>query len=453
MASDASGDAEARLRLSQLIAFGEKMAQCLPEQMKEALCTPVGEPNAPLVTDRPNAKKSPASIMIIRLRLENRWILNRFLDVEDWQVRSPSQYEVQVVLETFNEKLKELDDEYALNVSRIRALWSKMRKMWSNTPGKSRNNRIQEMKDKMRKATYGHQMCVQLVMYKYMCIVFFVIDDLYLRSRSPRSSQPLGSSDDEAAPVINRKWKRNTSSEEESSDSSMRVSADVVRNSMNGESIYNFMHPPADATEDAEKHFTAESFDWDGLLKENPHLAFSEAGFDEAVKNIWDDPPKPVPAGDDKPSKNPHKKKSSKSRRRLLLQQNLQSKANSGGSKKPKASPEKTEKPDIREKKASPTKPDSSAAKKASPPKTGQKPPASGDVDDELMQTFLAEYHAMIKGLLDGKYKCEVLLRQKALKPKGVDQEHGRSISLRIGVKEAWEQLNHALGRVISKKS
>lgn len=29
--------------------------------------------------------------------------------------------------------------------------------------------------------------------------------------------------------------------------------------------------------------------------------------------------------------------------------------------------------------------------------------------------------------LLDGKYKCEVLLRQKALKPKGVDQEHGRS--------------------------
>ena len=59
MASDASGDAEARLRLSQLIAFGEKMAQCLPEQMKEALCTPVGEPNAPLVTDRPNAKKSP----------------------------------------------------------------------------------------------------------------------------------------------------------------------------------------------------------------------------------------------------------------------------------------------------------------------------------------------------------------------------------------------------------
>ena len=48
-----------------------------------------------------------ASIMIIRLRLENRWILNRFLDMEDWQVRSPSIYEVQVVLETFNEKLKD----------------------------------------------------------------------------------------------------------------------------------------------------------------------------------------------------------------------------------------------------------------------------------------------------------------------------------------------------------
>ncbi|CAE7228617.1 OTUD4 [Symbiodinium necroappetens] len=40
-------------------------------------------------------------------RLENRWILNQFLDMEDWQVRSPSIYEVQVVLETFNEKLKD----------------------------------------------------------------------------------------------------------------------------------------------------------------------------------------------------------------------------------------------------------------------------------------------------------------------------------------------------------
>ena len=88
---------------------------------------------------------------------------------------------------------QELDDEYALDVSRIRALWSKMRKMWSNTPGKSRNNRIQEMKDKMRKATYGHQMCVQLVMYKYMCIVFFVIDDLYLRLHLRGGRCPLRS--------------------------------------------------------------------------------------------------------------------------------------------------------------------------------------------------------------------------------------------------------------------
>ena len=59
MGSDAGGDVEASLRLSQLVEFGKKMAASLPEPMKDALCTPVGEPNAPLVTDRPNAKKSP----------------------------------------------------------------------------------------------------------------------------------------------------------------------------------------------------------------------------------------------------------------------------------------------------------------------------------------------------------------------------------------------------------
>lgn len=59
MASDASGDAEASLRLSQLINFGKKMKILLPEEMNEALCTPLGQPNSPLVTDRPNGKKSP----------------------------------------------------------------------------------------------------------------------------------------------------------------------------------------------------------------------------------------------------------------------------------------------------------------------------------------------------------------------------------------------------------
>ena len=53
---------------------------------------------------------------------------------------------------------QELADEYACQASRIRSLWSKMRKMWSNTPGKSRSPHIQAMKDKMRKATFGHQM-------------------------------------------------------------------------------------------------------------------------------------------------------------------------------------------------------------------------------------------------------------------------------------------------------
>ncbi|CAE7033510.1 unnamed protein product [Symbiodinium sp. CCMP2456] len=550
MGSDAGGDVEARLRLSQLVEFGQKMAESLPEHMKDALCTPVGEPNEPLVTDRPNAKKSPETWL-----LENRWILNRFLDMEDWQVRSPSIYEVQVVLETFNAKLKELDDEYVVQVSRIRALWSKMRKMWSNTPGKSRHYHIQAppegrpvatpvvdcMRVRNRSSPSGKEVSKS-------------------RSRSPRSLlessedsdeeaaagcnrkksrsdrvQPLEASDEEAAMVCNRNLKRHPSSEEESSDSETMVSAGMLRNSMNGESIFNFMSgskPVADGekpaaaddepsdrfeqwdpdADDAEKeHFTAESFDWDAILKEHPEYAISEARFDEAVKNIWADPPKPVPvAGDDKPKKTA-KKKITKSRRRQLLLQNLKTKAEPDDSKNPKASPSKPDKSDIPEKSGT-------SAKKPSPSKPGTKPATAGgfsafwfnhmqylmvlvvwgvvermmasrgDVEPlgELMQSFLPEYHAMIKGLprelqptsvvhgqhsytvllgekfeiltvcklhrlLDNKYKCEILLRQKALKPKGVDQEHGRSISLRIGVKEAWEQLNHALGRVVSK--
>ena len=120
------------------------------------------------------------------------------------------------------------------------------------------------------------------------------------KSRRDRVLQPLEGSDEEAA-VHNRKWKRNTSSEEESSDSETMVSAGMLRNSMNGESIFNFMcgsKPVADGekpaaaddepsdrfehwdpdADDAEKeHFTAESFDWDAVLKEHPEYAISEA--------------------------------------------------------------------------------------------------------------------------------------------------------------------------------